>query len=361
MNAFRRRIDAARAREFAETARRLADERNAAPRIVDPLLANTPHEHWPSLSERSEFHTCGGLERLGTLFADWLTKDAIHAKAIAELAVSAAEAMPEHAYPTIVVGQLRAHAWKDFGKALRFLAKNDEALIAFETAERYLDIGGGALGHDRAIVRFNLAMSLQELERFDESRSLLAESKQVFRRYGDTRNTVLCGLAEGVLLQRLKRYREAREIYLLLLASHPSNIDSDSLASIHQVIGMCSIELGDFQEAEENLAYAAKLFRDLKQPIYVTRAELSLGRLFIRRGEPAKGIAHLRLTRVAFLRHSMHEEAGICGLEMVEAFLLLERPEEAERLARTIVGEFTVAGLNSRAITAVGYLSEAIA
>jgi hypothetical protein len=35
--------------------------------------------------------------------------------------------------------------------------------------------------------------------------------------------------------------------------------------------------------------------------------------------------------------------------------------EEAERLARTIVGEFTVAGLNSRAITAVGYLSEAIA
>lgn len=50
-----------------------------------------------------------------------------------------------------------------------------------------------------------------------------------------------------------------------------------------------------------------------------------------------------------------------CGLEMVEAFLLLERPSEAETLARTIVSEFTLAGLNTRAITALGYLSEAIA
>ena len=32
----------------------------------------------------------------------------------------------------------------------------------------------------------------------------------------------------------------------------------------------------------------------------------------------------------------------------------------AERLARTIIGEFSVAGLSKRAVTALGYLSEAI-
>jgi tetratricopeptide (TPR) repeat protein len=358
MNFRSRRLRGQR-REFGETARRLVQERAAAPRIVDPLLQHTPRTDRASLAELPDLHTLGALERLANLFAEWLTRDAVHAKAIADLAVSAAEAMPENAYPPPVMAQLRAYVWKDFGKALRFLGKNHEAIEAFATAERHLELGRGTLAHDLAIVRFNLAMSLQEVDRYDESRALLAESKQVFRNHGDRRNTILCGLAEGVLLQRLRRFRDARETYLLLLASS-RDIDTESLASIHQVIGMCSTELGDFREAEENLAYAITLFRQLKQPLYILRIELSRGRLLIRRGEAAAGISHLRRIRLDFLRQSMHEEAGICGLEMVEAFLLLERPFEAETLARTIVSEFTLAGLNTRAITALGYLSEAI-
>lgn len=359
MNFRRQRADGP-AREFAETARRLVQERKDAPAIVDPLLQNTPRANWPDLAELSDLHTLGALERLEALFAEWLPKDVVYATAIAELGVSSAEAMPEAAYPPPIMDQLRAHAWKDLGKALRFLGKNDEAIEVFGTAERQLDASRGALAHDVAIVRFNLAMSLQEVERYDESRSLLAESKQVFRDHRDIRNYILCGLAEGVLLQRLKRFREARETYLLLLASS-RDIDRESLASIHQVIGMCSVELGDFGEAEENLAYAIQLFRELGKPIYVLRAEISRGRLDIRRGEPEEGISRLRLVRLDFLRQSMHEEAGICGLEMIQAFLLLDQLGEAETLARTIISELTLAGLNARAITALDYLSEAIA
>lgn len=357
---FPRRTPADRAREFAETAGRLQRERAEAPGIVDALLQRDPRAGWPALVERPELQTCGALERLGRLFAEGLSKDAVHAKAIAELAVAVAEALPEGSYPAIVMGQLRAHAWKDLGKALRFLGRNQEAIEVFATAEKHLDVGGGGLAHDVAIVRFNLAASLQEVERFEESRALLVESKQVFRDHGDTRNTILCGLGEGMLLQRLKRFREAREVYLLLLAS-TREIEKESLASIHQAIGFCSIELADFGDSEENLAYAVQLFQELKQPIYVMRVQLGRGRLFIRRGEPVKGISHLRLVRLDFLRQSMHEEAGICGLEMVEGYLLLEQADQAEMLARTIISEFTMAGLNTRAITALGYLTEAIA
>jgi tetratricopeptide (TPR) repeat protein len=357
---FRRRIDRNRTRDFAETGRRLTQERKAAPGIVDPLLQKTARTNWPALAELPELQTAGALERLGNLFAERLTQDAGHAKAIADLAVSAAEAMPEHSYPAVVIGQLRAHAWKDLGKALRFLGKNEESLQAFATAEQRLEVGPGALAHDLAIVRFNRAVSLQELDRYDESRALLSESKQVFKDHGDTRNAIYCALGEGVLLQRLKRFREAREVYLLLLAS-TRPIETESLAPIHHNVGMCSIELGDFTAAEENLEYARALFRELRKPLYVMQVELGRGRLFIRRGDPAKGLSHLRLVRLDFLRNSMHEEAGICGLEMVEGFLLLDRPEDAEILARTIVSEFTLANLNARAITALGYLSEAIA
>jgi tetratricopeptide (TPR) repeat protein len=354
------RLNRARVREFGETARRLRQERREAPGTVDPLLQNTPRPNWATLAGLPDLHTAGALERLGNLFAEWLTRDAVHAKAIADLAVSAAAAMPDDAYPPIVVGQLRAHAWKDLGKALRFLGRNQEALETFAAAERHLGAGPGMLHHDRAIVRFNLAMSLQELERFDESRAILSESKRVFKDHGDIRNAILCALGEGVLLQRLKRFREAREIYLLLLAS-TRDIEKESLAPIHHAIGMCSIELSDFAAAEENLDYALTLFRELRQPIYVLKVELGRGRLFIRRGSPAAGLTHLQAVRRNFLRHSLHEEAGICGLEMVEALLLADRPEDAEILARTIVSEFTLANLNARAISALGYLSEAIA
>lgn len=222
---FRGRRAGERVREFAETARRLGQERKAAPAIVDPLLQHTPRANWPDLAELPDLHSLGALERLGNLFAEWLPRDVVYATAIAELAVSAAEAMPETAYPPPVMGQVRAHAWKDLGKALRCLGKNDEAIEVFGTAERHLDASRGALAHDVAIVRFNL----------------------------------------------------------------------------------------------------------------------------------------LGLVRLDFLRQSMHEEAGICGLEMIQALLLLDRPGEAETLARTVISEFTVAGLSARAITALDYLSKAIA
>jgi hypothetical protein len=56
----------------------------------------------------------------------------------------------------------------------------------------------------------------------------------------------------------------------------------------------------------------------------------------------------------------MPEEAGLCGLTIVQALLLLERVPEAQNLARKIVHEFVDAELNRRAVTALGYLAEAI-
>lgn len=73
-----------------------------------------------------------------------------------------------------------------------------------------------------------------------------------------------------------------------------------------------------------------------------------------------QGLALLRTVRHRYLKHSLAEEAGLCGLEIVEAMLVLGQADEAESLARTIMNEFLAASLNSRAITALGYLTEAI-
>lgn len=360
LGGFRRRIDQARAREFAETARRLQRERAEAAELVERLLNETPAEQWPMLAERRELQTCGALERLGNTVAATLDTDPHRALAIAELSASLAEGILPSSYPHVVVAQLRAHAWKDVGHSLAYLARYDEALSALDRADASI-AAYGALGHDYAIIQFVRAKTLLEIERHEESRTLLADCKKVFREHGDFRRLVLCGIAEGVLLHRLRKYREAREAYLLLLAETRDSIDRESLACLHNVIGYCSVDLGDYEAAEIHLSRAIELFQELEEPLSVAKAELGRGRLLVRRGEIDRGIAHLRVIRTRFLRQSLTEEAGICALEMVEALLLRGDAEDAEALARQVISEFTAASLNTRAITALGYLKEAIA
>jgi tetratricopeptide (TPR) repeat protein len=337
----------------------MSAERQAAAVAVDRLLRDTPKTDWPSLAGHPDLSTWGALDRVAKIFNEALARDPLHALSIAELAVSAAEGVPTHMHPPIINAQLVAHAWKDLGKAYRALNRHQEALDAFTHAESAL-AEHGILAHDRAIVRFNLAVTLQEIDRHAESLTILNECKQTFREHGDSRLLVFAGIAEGVLLQRLRKYREAREAYLLILAS-AKPIEKVSLAALHKAIGLCSIELRDFTEAESNLIHSIALYEDLRQPIEVLKAQSGLGRLFIRQGEIEYGIAHLRPLRRSFLQRSMPEEAGLCALEIIEGLLQRGKADEAERLARLVIHEYTAAGLNTRAITALGYLTEAIA
>lgn len=355
-----RRPDPRKLQEFAATAHKLQREREAAASTVAQLLRDTPREQWPDLARREDLRTCGALEQLGNLVAQVLGRDPQHALAVAELAASIADTIADNAYPRVVVAQLRAHAWKDVAKPLLYLARFDDALAAVDRAEAYLE-SFAALSHDRAIVRLVRAAILGEIDRYEESFVLLRECKQVFRDHGDTARLILAGISEGVLLHRLRKYREARETYLLLLDSTRESIDRESAACLHNVIGHCSVELGDFDSAAIYLSRANEMFLALGQPLQAAKAELGRGRMLVRQGDVERGIAHLRAIREQFLRGGLIEEAGICGLDMVEGLLLRDRAGEAGALARQIIDEFRRAGLNKRAITALGYLDEAIA
>jgi tetratricopeptide (TPR) repeat protein len=306
--------------------------------------------------------TFGALERIGNLVAARLHDEPTYGLMLAELAVAIAERITEPAYPAVLIHQIRGYAWKDFGNALRVLARYDESLEALRRAERYLE-DHVALTHDLAQVRFGLATTLQEMQRYEESLALYAECREVFRRHSDGRRVVLSSFAEGVLFQRLRNYRQARETYLLLLASH-REIDKETVAALHHAIGSCCVELGDYPEADANLLRAIPIYRELGMAVQIQQAEMMRGRLFLRQGDCELAVSHLRPVRRQFLRLSLIEEAGLCGLEIVETLLTMGsagRVMMAESLARRIVEEFTSASLATRAITALGYLSEAIA
>lgn len=355
----KRRAEAWRVVQFAETARRMAAERAMAANTVEPLLKHTPIHEWSDLRIHPDLLNAGALECLSRIITSAQTRDLSYALRVAELAVDLAGALPENAYPGIICTQLRAHAWKDLGKSLRLLARYGEAEKAFLVAETEVS-KFGALAHDLAVVQLNQAVLLQETSRYDESRLLLGKCKPVFREHGDTDTFVQATLIEAVLLQRLRRYREAREAHLLLLASI-RDLSKDNLAALHLAIGYCSTELGEYAEADANLQHALSIYRSLGQSTNALKAQLGQGKLLLKRGDFANAITYLRSVRRDFLRNALIEEAGLCGLDIVEALLVLKRAGEAEQLSRKIVHEFSRIALNRRVLTALSYLSEAIA
>jgi tetratricopeptide (TPR) repeat protein len=356
---FRKRTDPApeSLEQYARAYDRLQDERRvAASGSVDALLEATPTDALHELVENPILRTLGAVEYLASIFQRTLASDPRRAKAIAELEVSLAENLSPVAYYDVALIQNRCYAWRDVGMALRVLGRLDESLEAFAAAERELPYHK-ALLHDLAIVRLSVAMTLQELERFDEARKMLENSRKAFAEYGDEKRLVLAAFSEGVLLQRMRRHREARETYLLLLGSGIP-IDLSVEAAMRRAIGFASTELGDYADAEANLLQSIALHRQLGQPIEVVRSQYAFGRLLVRRGDAEKAVVYLRPVRRECLQNALVEEAGLCGLEIVEGMVALGNAAAAEALARKIVDEFTRAGLDKRVIYARGYLKQ---
>lgn len=329
------------------------------PGLVARLLSEMPRAEWPRLAAREELQSIGALTELSGEVFRRAEVVPIEAVAIAEIATAIADALPAGSHAGSVIAHLRTQAWKDRGLALGALARYPQALAAFDRAE---EIAGGfaSLGHDRATVRLARAMTLQEAGRLDESMALLAECKTAFEEYGDVRRRLAAASAEGALLYRAGRFSEARAAYLALLPAAHQSGDLYLLSGVHNNLGHILIELGDFEAAGAHLDQAVALFATLGQPLRAVRSELARGRMLIRTGDLAAAIDHLHTVRGRFLEQNLVEEAGLCGLDIVEAHLLRGAPIEAEAFARQIVREFTAAHLSSRAIMALGYLSDAI-
>lgn len=352
----RRRIDPARMREFAQTARKLQEEREMTAEAVSALLRETPRSEWGKLAEREDLRNSGAIERLGREAAERLERDPRGAVVIAEAATLLADEVDEDAYPPVVVAQIRAHALKTRAQAYRYVTRHDDALADLDRAEELLVPFGTAM-HDRAIVRFERAIVLQHLRRFDDAQALLSECRIIFDDHADVALSNKARLAEGNLLVRRGDHRTARAV-LLPLVGH---VDAETEARVQTALGWTATELDLHDDALRHFTRAGECFRLFGAAIEVLRADYGKGHALLRRGEIDAALMQLQVTRDRLLDHEMTEEAGLCGLDLIEARLIRGEAAEAKRLATRLVREFVAASLNRRAIAALAYLNEAIA
>jgi tetratricopeptide (TPR) repeat protein len=355
----RRRPDPALVREFAATARRLQQERATSPELVEQMLRTTSPEEWPSLADKPSMRNAGVLEKLASEISARLETSPREALALSNLATAIAETLPFDSYPPVVLAQMRAQAWRDRAQALRYLAKYREALEALERAESQLS-AFGTLAHDRAIVIYVRATILREIGDLDDCLSLVIESRLIFEEHGDTRHALYCGVLEASIYYRRREFVRGRESYSALLEVARDLNDRETEARLHNNIGQCSTRLGEYENAVIHLARAHALFTSLGMHAEALRTERAEATILVSKGDYRRGIAALREARAKFLSHGLVEEAGLCGLEVVE--LLLERDEasQAVELSREIVHEFAAAELSHRAVGALQHLQSAI-
>lgn len=352
----RRRIDPVRMREFAATARKLQEERETTSGAVSLLLRDTAKSEWGRLAEREELRNSGAIELLSREVSSRLHDAPDDALVLARLATDAAERISIDAYPRVVLAQIRAQAWKDLARALCSLARYDEALRALDRADRELE-PFGTVAHDHATVALYRAIVLQHVRDFDRAEALLAEASTIFADHGDEVLHAKCALAYGNLLVRRGDHRTAREILLPLLGSN----DPEREATATTALGWCDIELGDAESALLRFETARLRWAALGRPIDALRVDYGAGAALLRLARLDEAIDRLTHARRSLLQFSAVEEAGLAGLELIEALLLQDRAADARRLASRIVHDFVAANLNRRAVAALASLNEAIA
>jgi tetratricopeptide (TPR) repeat protein len=331
----RRGPDPARVREFAATARKLQNEREASGGVVAGLLRAPLPPTWQGTTDDPALRTTGAVDRIIAEAAEQLERDPERATRLAELATTLADSLPAADYPPVVRAQVRAHAWKTRAQALLYQRELDAALAALDTAEMLLE-PFGTVAHDRAVVRLVRALVMQRLKRFDESLILIEEARRVFFDHRDLKRCVDAGMTEGILLYRLRKFEQARDAFagLLDVARELGNVEQ--LARLHNNLGHCFVNANELDAGAMHLARAAELFTDRGMHVEALRTELSAAELAIRRKDREPALARLGSIRSRFALHGLHSEAGFCAIQMVELLVHLGRMREAVALACSI-------------------------
>jgi tetratricopeptide (TPR) repeat protein len=351
----RRARDPKRVADFREMARQLRVERESSEEVVARVLRETPPDQWPALVSDPELRTCGVLERFSREIDRRLDLDPLEALTLARVCTAIAGTLDEDHYPPITRAQIQATAWKDLGQAQCYLGRYDDALQSLDAALAGL-APHGSLAHDRAIIKFVRATVLQHLRRFDEAEALLAECGVVFRSYGDTRLYAKCTLAHGNLHVRRGDHRAARMVLTPLLTGEP-----DIVPLARMALGWCAIHEGQADIALIHFNESARGCRRLGRELEAVRADYGASSALLHLGRFEDAISQFRVARYRFLKRGLVEEAGLSGLGIIEAYLVLQAVPEARTLAQTLVQEFSRAGLNRRAVAALAYLNDAIA
>jgi tetratricopeptide (TPR) repeat protein len=341
---------------FAEQAR---SEEQEAIALCDQVLTG-PAAWWPQrLRQSGRGHTGGMVKELLERTRATLGSSPANALQITSLAIEIANALDVSDYPCDYVIKLRAQAYRDHAYVLSFMGRYPEALELTERSRQLFD-QVPLPEYDLARLALVKASILRSIDRVEEALSLIHGAAETFLRFGDTTRHAGARMTEASTFYRRGDIEQALSIWKELEQGHAQADELSSVRLAHN-IALCYSDLGRPEQAIPYLTRCVDEFAMLGVETERTRSRWILGRALAACGKFQDSIPILRQTWREFEQLEMIADAGLVALELTETLLVLGQSEEVPSICRDVIGQFTRAGMASRAMTALSFLREAVA
>ena len=341
---------------FADRARR---EEQAAVALCDAILTG-PAAWWQQrLRQSGGAHTAGMVTQLLERMRTLLGSSPTNALQVTALAIEIANALDVADYPCDYVIKLRAQAYRDHAYVLSFMGRYPEALEYTDRSKRLFD-QVPLPEYDLARLALVKASILRSVDRVEDALALIRGAAETFLRFGDLSRHAVARQTEASTLYLRRNIEEALAIWKEVEAS---NVTLDEHASVRLThnIALCYTDLGRPQEAIEYITRCIAEYEILGIETERTRSRWLLGRALSACGRYQDALPILRQTWREFEQLDIIAEAGLVALELAETLLVMGQPDEVPAICRDVIGQFTRAGMASRALTALSFLREAVA
>lgn len=341
---------------FAERAR---SEEEDAVAMCDAVLTG-PAAWWQQrLRQSGNAYTGGMVKELLERMRSMLGTSPANALQVTAMAIEIANALDIAEYPCDYVIKLRAQSCRDHAYVLSFMGRYAEALELAERAKRLFD-QVPLPEYDLARLALVKASILRSIDRIDDAVTLVQGAADTFLRFGDKNRYFGARMTEASTLYLRGNVEEALAVWKAVEASETPVDELTSVRLAHN-IALCYSDLGRPADAIEYIQRCVAEYGMLGIEAERTRSRWLLAHALTASGKYEDAVPILRQTWREFGQLEMVADAGLVALELAESLLVLGQSDEVPSICRDVIGQFTRAGMASRALTALSFLREAVA
>lgn len=322
--------------EGAERERRIAAEREAAPRLLGELLGYPAAQRLARVCADPRFHSPALGEALIDRCREAGADDPAAAIEMGELAVALADRVDVQLCGALVVQGLKARSWAWLGNARRLASDLPGAERALTTAELLGERGAGDPLERAELLGLRAAL-LTDQRAFDDAERLLDRALDLYRSVGD-RHLEGRALVQKGLVRGCRAGCEAEGIELLregvgLLDRHRSGrFLTHALFTLTALLAEASRP----EEAAAVLRDARELYQEAGDRLNLIRLRRLEGKIEEAMGRLDAAEAALIEARDAFLHEDLGAEAAVASIDLAALYAGQGRLSEMVRLSESM-------------------------
>jgi tetratricopeptide (TPR) repeat protein len=274
----------------------------------------------------------------------------LHFALLARLAAEGCTAAEAGSGPRLA--DLLAQSWRQYGTALRVAGRLREAGEALTTAHHFREQGTGDPKLHASLLEHTASLRIFE-RRFDDAGDDAAAAGRIYRELGDRSSLALTLVLRAIALI----YAGEVEAAVRLLNRALPWIDGEHdphllLAACHNLV-RCYIDLGQPEEALAIYLDLRDLYRDLRDPLIVLRADWQQGQLLRDLGHLRAAETALLQARQGFAERDLFYEAAVVSLDLAGVYVRLGAAEDLERTVAETAPIFRSLGVDREGLASL--------